>query len=52
MLNNEKTKVNISKLIGQFEKTFDRKMTEDEEKIIKLAYLMGKTNQFAEIDKK
>lgn len=33
-------------LINQFQKMFNREMTEDEQTIIKLAYMMGKTNQF------
>lgn len=33
-------------LIKQFEKMFNRKMTAEEIAIIKLAYMMGKTNQF------
>jgi DNA polymerase III epsilon subunit-like protein len=41
-----KNKVDIYNLIKQFEKMFNRPMTEDEKKIIKLAYMMGKTNQF------
>lgn len=39
-------KVNTEKLINQFEKMFSRKMTKEEEKIIKLAYNMGRTGQF------
>lgn len=34
-------------LISQFEKMFNREMTEEEKRIIKLAYIMGKTNQFS-----
>ncbi|GIM27999.1 exonuclease [Clostridium polyendosporum] len=41
-----KEKIDTSKLIEQFEKMFDREMTADEKSIIKLAYMMGKTNQF------
>jgi DNA polymerase III epsilon subunit-like protein len=41
-----KTRLDLDKLIGQFEKMYDREMTEEERSIIKLAYLMGKTNQF------
>lgn len=33
-------------LIKQFEKMFNRKMSDEEIAIIKLAYMMGKTNQF------
>ncbi|AWI05401.1 3'-5' exonuclease [Clostridium drakei] len=38
--------LDISKLIKQFEKMFNRKMSDEEQKIIKLAYMMGKTRQF------
>ncbi|HWR61696.1 MAG TPA: 3'-5' exonuclease [Clostridia bacterium] len=41
-----KSKVDTEKLIKQFEKMYDRPMTEEERAIIKLAYLMGKTGQF------
>jgi inhibitor of KinA sporulation pathway (predicted exonuclease) len=44
--NNGKQKVDFYKLIKQFEKMFNREMTEEEKSIIKLAYMMGKTNQF------
>ncbi|MCY6372138.1 3'-5' exonuclease [Clostridium ganghwense] len=44
--NNGKTKIDTYKLIKQFEKMFDREMTIEEKSIIKLAYMMGKTNQF------
>lgn len=43
---NSKPKVDNDRLIRQFEKMFNRKMTEEEKSIIKLAYMMGKTNQF------
>jgi hypothetical protein len=33
-------------MIKQIEKMFNRAMTDDEKQIIKLAYIMGKTNQF------
>jgi inhibitor of KinA sporulation pathway (predicted exonuclease) len=33
-------------LINQFEKMFNRRMSEEEIAIIKLAYMMGRTNQF------
>jgi DNA polymerase III epsilon subunit-like protein len=39
-------KVDYKKLIEQFEKIYSRKMTEEEQAIIRLAYVMGKTNQF------
>lgn len=44
--NNKKPKIDTYKLIKQFEKMFDREMTSEEKSIIKLAYMMGKTNQF------
>lgn len=43
---NEKKKVDYSALIKQFEKMFNREMSLEEKKIIKLSYIMGKTNQF------
>lgn len=43
---NLRKKIDTYKLIKQFEKMFDREMTQEEQKIIKLAYMMGKTNQF------
>lgn len=44
--NTQKTAVDINALTKQFEKMFNREMTKEEESIIKLAYFMGKTNQF------
>lgn len=44
--NTKKQTVDIDALTKQFEKMFNREMTEDEKSIIKLAYFMGKTNQF------
>lgn len=41
-----KKTVDSESLISQFVKMFGREMTEDEKTIIKLAYMMGKTNQF------
>lgn len=41
-----KKKVDTDKLINQFEKMYNRKMTDEEKSIIKLSYIMGKTNQF------
>lgn len=38
--------VDTSSLIKQFEKMYNRDMTEEEKSIIKLAYYMGKTRQF------
>ncbi len=43
---NRKTKLDTLKLIKQFEKMYNRQMTEEEQLIIKLAYMMGRTNQF------
>ena len=43
---NPKKKVDTEKLINQFEKIYNRKMTDEEKSIIKLSYVMGKTNQF------
>lgn len=43
---NKKTTLDADKLIKQFEKMYNRQMTDEERSIIKLAYLMGKTNQF------
>lgn len=42
----EKIKLDTPKLINQFEKMFNREMSEEDQKIIKLAYMMGKTRQF------
>lgn len=44
--NNERKRIDIQGLIKQFEKMFNREMSSEEQKIIKLAYMMGKTNQF------
>lgn len=41
--------LNFPNLLQQFEKMFQRSMSEDEEKLIKLAYHMGKTGQFMEV---
>ena len=42
----QKHKIDTHNLINQFEKMFKREMTSEEKSIIKLAYIMGKTNQF------
>ncbi len=42
----EKKKLDTYKLMNQFEKMFHREMTAEEQEIIKLAYMMGKTGQF------
>ena len=39
-------KVDTERLIAQFEKMFNRKMTKEEKSIIRIAYNMGKTHQF------
>jgi len=44
--NNNANKIDTYNLIKQFEKMYNREMTEEEKSIIKLAYIMGKTNQF------
>lgn len=41
-----KREIDIDGLLNQFEKMYARKMTEEEQRIIILAYKMGKTNQF------
>lgn len=38
--------IDFEGLLAQFEKMYERKMTEEEQKIIKLAYQMGRTGQF------
>lgn len=43
-----KVKINTSALIKQFEKMYNRPITNEEKKMIKLAYIMGRTNQFTE----
>ncbi|MGV8979985.1 exonuclease domain-containing protein [Clostridium sp.] len=44
--NNENYEIDFCNLMKQFEKMFKRQMTTEEKSIIKLAYIMGKTNQF------
>lgn len=41
-----KKQIDIEGLLKQFEKMYDRQMTKEEQAMIKLAYKMGKTNQF------
>lgn len=41
-----KEKIDMARLINQFEKMYNREMSEEEKNIIKLAYIMGKTRQF------
>lgn len=43
---NNVNKIDTYNLIKQFEKMYNREMSEEEKSIIKLAYIMGKTNQF------
>jgi len=43
---NKKSEIDTYSLIQQFEKMYNREMSEEEKSIIKLAYIMGKTNQF------
>lgn len=38
--------IDIDKLLQQFEKMYTRQITEEEQEMIKLAYKMGRTNQF------
>ncbi|MEL1134952.1 3'-5' exonuclease [Desulfitobacterium sp. THU1] len=38
--------IDFDQLLRQFEKMYTRKMTEEEQEMIKLAYKMGRTNQF------
>ncbi|KUO76299.1 MAG: DNA polymerase III [Desulfosporosinus sp. BRH_c37] len=38
--------IDFDKLLQQFEKMYARKITEEEQEMIKLAYKMGRTNQF------
>ena len=45
-INKDKVKIHTTKLINQFEKMFEREMTEDEKKMIRLSYNMGRTRQF------
>lgn len=42
----QKKQIDFEGLIQQFEKMYQRPMTQEEQEIIKLAYKMGKTNQF------
>ncbi|EHQ87718.1 3'-5' exonuclease [Desulfosporosinus youngiae] len=42
----QKRVIDIAKLLQQFEKMYARKITEEEQEMIKLAYKMGRTNQF------
>lgn len=42
----QKTNIDTLALISQFEKMYNRSVTDEEKDMIKLAYMMGKTNQF------
>ncbi|AHF05983.1 3'-5' exonuclease [Desulfitobacterium metallireducens] len=42
----QKRIIDIDKLLQQFEKIYARKITAEEQEMIKLAYKMGRTNQF------
>lgn len=42
----QKTNIDTFALINQFEKMYNRIITDEEKDMIKLAYMMGKTNQF------
>ncbi len=44
--NNQNYKIDYYNLMKQFEKMFNREITDEEKSIIKLAYNMGKTKQF------
>jgi len=44
--NMDKKEIDTKNLLKQFEKMFSREMTDEENTIIKLAYIMGRTNQF------
>lgn len=41
-----KETIDMISLVNQFEKKYNREMSEEEKSIIKLAYMMGKTRQF------
>ena len=42
----KKSTINIVGLLSQFEKMYNRELTSDEKSMVKLAYTMGRTNQF------
>jgi DNA polymerase III alpha subunit (gram-positive type) len=46
MRSTKKTVLDTTSLIAQFEKMFSREITLEEQDMIKLAYIMGSTNQF------
>ncbi|EKQ51714.1 MULTISPECIES: 3'-5' exonuclease [unclassified Clostridium] len=41
-----KEKIDMTSLINEFEKIYNREMTKEEKTIIRLAYMMGRTRQF------
>ncbi|MBX7289444.1 3'-5' exonuclease [Clostridium chauvoei] len=43
---NDKSELDSNKLFAQFEKIYNKQLTLQEKEMIKLAYIMGKTNQF------
>ncbi len=43
----EEQKFYTEQLFAQFEKMYNRKLSSQEKDMIKLAYIMGKTNQFS-----
>lgn len=43
----EEQKIYTEQLFAQFEKMYNRKLSSQEKDMIKLAYIMGKTNQFS-----
>ena len=43
----KKKKIYTEQLFAQFEKMYNRKLSSQEKDMIKLAYIMGKTNQFS-----
>ena len=43
----EEQKIYTEQLFAQFEKMYNRKLSPNEKDMIKLAYIMGKTNQFS-----
>ncbi|MBY6777367.1 exonuclease, partial [Clostridium botulinum] len=45
-ISESKPKVDTKGLFRQFEKMYSKKLSEEEKKMIKVAYSMGRTNQF------
>lgn len=46
--NTPKEKSNLKELYAQFEKMYSKNLTKEEKSMIRLAYFMGKTNQFTD----